>query len=244
MNFRRLLSVAGLVALAFVPVLRAVDAAGDLVFTIDVPGGLIISGVHDAVKAAALGRGYTIKEDKPDDLGFTLTHRKYEANFTAVFDARTVRLYSDSYEIDGAGARTEKARPELWVKFLREDFIADLDKAAAPDVAGDLVWIIDIPGGLSLSGVHDAVKAAVIGREYSIKADKPDHLVFSLIRHRHEANLAVVFDAKSVRLYSDSYQLDSSGARKDKEIPDDWVKNLKQDFSENFTNCLPGKPSP
>lgn len=234
MDFHLLLPLTGLVALTLAPSVHAADAAGDLVFTIDVPAGLSTAGVHDAVKAAAVGREYTIKEDKPDDLVFTYTHRKYEANFTAAFDASTVKLYSDSYKIDGSGARVEKAVPKLWVKYLHEDFVADLDKAAIPGLAGDLVWIVDVPGGLSAPGVHNIVKAAVIAREYSIKEDKPDHLVFSLTRHDHEANLAVVFDAKSVRIYSDSYELDDSGARKEKEVPDDWVKNLRQDFAAGF----------
>jgi hypothetical protein len=238
MNFRHWLSLSGLVALALVPSLRAVNVVGDLVLTIDVPGGLGLAGVHDAVKAAAVGREYTIKEDKPDDLVFTYTHRKYEANFTAVFDPRTVKLYSDSYKIDGSGARTEKAVPELWVKYLHEDFVANLDKAAVPAVVGDLVWIVDVPGGLSAPGVHDIVKKAVIAREYSIKEDKPDYLIFNLTRHGHEANLAVVFDAKSVRLYSDSYELDDSGARKKKEFPHDWVKNLKKDFATGFDQAV------
>jgi hypothetical protein len=238
MNFRHLPSLAGLVALALVPSLHAVDAAGDLVLAIDVPAGLSLAGVHDAVKAAAVGREYTIKEDKPDDLVFTYTHRRYEANFTAVLDASTVKLYSNSYKIDGSGARTEKAVPELWVKYLHEDFVAGLDKAAVSGLVGDLVWIVDVPGGLGAPGVHDIVKAAVIGREYTIKQDKPDHLIFNLTRHGHEANLAVVFDAKSVRLYSDSYELDDAGARKEKEVPDDWAKNLRQDFAAGFDQAV------
>ncbi|HEV8074049.1 MAG TPA: hypothetical protein VGP21_07940 [Opitutaceae bacterium] len=243
MNFRHVLSLAGLAALALVPSLRAVDVVGDLIFTIDVPGGLGLAGVHDAVKAAAVGREYTIKEDKPDDLVLTLTHRKYEANFTVVFDPKTVKLYSDSYEIDGNGARTEKAVPKLWVNFLHQDLIADLDKEAVPDLVGDPVLTVNVPDGLSASDVHDVVKATAIGREYTIKGDKPDHLVFSLIHHSHEANFTAVFDAKSVRLYSDSYELDSSGARKDKEVPDNWVENLRQDFMENLSKRPPGKSS-
>jgi hypothetical protein len=233
-----MLSLTGLVALALVPSLRAVNAVGDLVFTIDVPAGLSTAGVHDAVKAAAVGREYTIKEDKPDDLAFTYTHRSYEANFTAVFDPGTVKLYSDSYRIDSSGAHTEKAVPELWVKYLHEDFVANLDKAAVPGLVGDLVWIVDVPGGLRAPGVHDIVKKAVIAREYTIKEDKPDHLIFNLTRHRHEANLAVVFDAKSVRLYSDSYELNHSGARKEKEVPHDWAKNLRQDFAAGFDQAV------
>jgi hypothetical protein len=151
-----------------------------------------------------------------------------------------VKLYSDSYKIDGSGARTEKAVPELWVKYLHEDFVANLDKAVASDVAGDLVWIVNVPGGLSAPGVRDIVKAAVVAREYSIKEDKPDHLIFNLTRPGHEANLAVVFDAKSVRLYSDSYELDGSGARKKKEVPHDWVKNLRQDFAAGFDKKAEG----
>jgi hypothetical protein len=46
-----------------------------------------------------------------------------------------------------------------------------------------------------------------------------------------------------VRLYSDSYELDSSGARKDKEVPDNWVENLRQDFMENLSKRPPGKSS-
>ncbi|HXB01443.1 MAG TPA: hypothetical protein VNV15_01330 [Opitutaceae bacterium] len=234
MNFRHLLSCAGLVALVSVPSLCAADVAGDLVLTIDVPGGLSTAGVHDAVKAAAVGREYTIKEDKPDAITFTQTHRRYEANFTAVFDPSTVKLYSDSYEVDGSGARTGKTVPELWVKYLHEDFVTNLDKAAVPGLVGDFVWVIDVSGGLSAPGVHDVVKAAILAREYTIKEDKPDHLIFNLTRPGHEANLAVVFDAKSVRLYSDSYELDGDGARKKKEFPHDWVKNLKKDFAAGF----------
>jgi stage V sporulation protein SpoVS len=245
MNFRRLLSLTGLLALALAPSLHAVDAVGDLVFTIEVPAGLSPAGVHDAVKAAAVGREYTIKEDKPDQLVFTYTHRKYEANFTAVFDPSTVKLYSDSYKIDGSGARMEKAVPELWVKYLHGDLVADLDQAAVPGLVGDQVWIADVPGGLSAPGVHNIVKAAVIARGYSIKEDKPDHLIFYLTRpgqdftrRGYEAHLAVVFDAKSVRLYSDSYVLDDAGARVKKEVPDHWVNNLREDFAAGFDQAV------
>jgi hypothetical protein len=134
MNFRHWLSLAGLIVLAFAPVLRAaddVDIVGDLVFVIHVPGGLGAADVHDAVRAAAVGREYTIKEDKPDHIIFTLTHRKHEANFTAVFDTKAVRLYSDSYELDNAGARKEPSLPpDNWVKYLRQDFTTNLDQAA------------------------------------------------------------------------------------------------------------------
>jgi hypothetical protein len=234
MNFRHLLSIAGFVALSLVPSLRAADVAGDLVLTVDVPGGLGGAAVHDAVKAAAVGREYTIKEDKPDRITFSQMHHGQNVTFTAVFDAKTVKLYSDTYELDGSGARTKEAPPEKWVKFLHEDLTENLDKAVDPDVVGDLVWIIDVTGGLGAPKVHDVVKAAVLAREYTIKQDKPDHLTFNLTRNGHEANLAVVFDAKSVRLYSDSYELDSSGARRKKEFPHDWVKNLRRDFIAGF----------
>ncbi|HTB80272.1 MAG TPA: hypothetical protein VK717_05240 [Opitutaceae bacterium] len=234
MKFHRWFSFASLAALAFFPLLRAADVAGDPVFTIDVPGGLGTSSVHDAVKAAAVGREYLIKEDKPDELVLALTHRKYEAHFTVVFDAKSVKLYSDSYEIDGSGARTKKTVPELWVRFLHEDLTANLDKAATPGLVGDFVWTMDTPRGLSAPEVHDIVKAAVIAREYSIKEDKPDRLIFGLTHRSHEAHFTVVFDAKSVRLYSDSYEIDGSGAREGKEVPDNWVQNLHEDFTENL----------
>jgi hypothetical protein len=55
------------------------------------------------------------------------------------------------------------------------------------DVAGDLVFTSDVPGGVGMPGGHDAVKAAAA---YSNKEDKPAHRIFGLIRHGREAKLA------------------------------------------------------
>jgi hypothetical protein len=237
MNFRRLLSLAGFVALAFVPSLRAADVVGDLVLTVNVPTGLAVAEVHDAVRAAAVGRGYAIKQDQPDHLVFSLIHHRCEANFTAVFDPNSVKLYSDSYDLDGSGARAGKTVPEGWVGYLRLDLTANLDKAAALDVAGVIALALSVPDGLGVSEVHDAVRTAAVGRSYAIKEDKPDRLGFSLVHGGYDASFTAVFDPKSIRLYSDSYKLDRSGARTGKVVPRGWVKNLQEDFVANLNKA-------
>jgi hypothetical protein len=97
-----------------------------------VPAGLCLSQVHDAVRAAAVDREYNITEDKPDRIILKLVHNFFEANFIVVFDTNSVRLYSDSYEIDGdTHVHTRPAVPDRWVKDLDEDITDNLDKAAA-----------------------------------------------------------------------------------------------------------------
>jgi hypothetical protein len=235
MNFRRLLSLAGLVALAFVPSLRAADVVGDLVLTVNVPNGLGAAEVHDAVRAAAVGRGYAIKQDQPDHLVFSLIHHRCEANFTAVFDPDSVKLYSDSYDLDGSGARAGKMVPEDWVEFLRTDFTTNLHKKPAAGVVGDLVLVVDVPGGLSASAVHDIVRTAAAARGYTIKQDQPDRLGFSLVHRAYDATFTAVFDAKSIELYSDSYQLvqevGGPNVRGGKVVPEKWVELLRRDFT-------------
>jgi hypothetical protein len=235
MILRHWLSLAGFGALFFISSLRAANVAGDLVFTMDIPHGLSAAAVSTAVRNAALARDYTIKDAGPDHLVFNQVHHGYDANFTAVFDPKVVKLYSDSYKINGSGVRTEKVVPKKWVQNLKMDITANLDEAPGAGIVGEMALYRDVPAGPGLSQVHDAVRAAAVNREYNITEDKPDRIVLKLVHNFFEANFIVVFDTNSVRLYSDSYEINGdTHVHTRPAVPDRWVKDLDEDITDNL----------
>ncbi|MDE3084670.1 MAG: hypothetical protein KGJ37_05560 [Verrucomicrobiota bacterium] len=100
--------------------------------------------------------------------------------------------------------------------------------------AGDWIFTVSVPEGLRTDDVHHVVLAAATARGYIIKEDKSDHVLLTLTRHRYEANFTVNFDDKMVKLYSDSYKIDSTGVRTKKVVPESWVKYLQEDFTKKL----------
>jgi hypothetical protein len=104
---------------------------GQLAYTIQVPTGtLTLQQVHDIVRAAAVGRGWGVKEDATDKIVVYLNHRKNEATVTFLVTEKDITAYCEGYATDGKGVRKGPEQPKSWLKYLNEDITKGLNKAA------------------------------------------------------------------------------------------------------------------
>jgi len=108
-----------------------VKPVGQLAFTIQVPEHkLALKQVHDIVLGASIGRGWIVKEDAPDRIVVYLNHRKNEATVTYLVNEATVTAYCEGWKTNGHGVRKGPAQPKGWLKYLENDILKGLHKAA------------------------------------------------------------------------------------------------------------------
>jgi hypothetical protein len=103
---------------------------------IAVPAGLNDVQVGKAVKAALLGRGWTVTEAQDASISAQLSREDWVAKIRVDFDAKQVQIrYVDSknlkYEVKRDGTRLIHSNYMNWMKFLHDDIGRDLELLSA-----------------------------------------------------------------------------------------------------------------
>lgn len=98
---------------------------------------------------------------------------------------------------------------------------------------------VSIPAGASQDAVVKDIKRALLGRGWTITAERPGEIDSTLFIRDHEAKILVQYDAQSVRFsYVDSKNLNYRVDRKGKaEIHANflgWMQNLTNDLGVNL----------
>jgi len=101
-----------------------------------VPAGLTDVQVGKAVKAALLGRGWTVTDEQAASVSAQLSREDWVARIRVDFDARQVQIrYVDSknlkYEVKRDGTRLIHSNYMNWMKFLHDDIGRDLELLSA-----------------------------------------------------------------------------------------------------------------
>jgi hypothetical protein len=101
-----------------------------------VPAGLTEVQVGKAVKAALLGRGWTVTDEQSASVSAQLSREDWIARIRVDFDAKQVQIrYVDSknlkYEVKRDGTRLIHTNYMNWMKFLHDDIGRDLELLSA-----------------------------------------------------------------------------------------------------------------
>ena len=103
---------------------------------ISVPAGLSEVQVGKAIKAALLGRGWSITADQAGGIDSTLTGNDYTAQIHVAYDTRTIKIaYAKStnlkYEVKRDGTRLIHTNYMGWMKYLAGDIGRNLELISA-----------------------------------------------------------------------------------------------------------------
>lgn len=103
---------------------------------ISVPAGLTDVQVGKAVKAALIGRGWTVTGDQPGSASASLSRDEWMAKIRVDYDTKQVQIrYVDSshlkYEVKRDGTRLIHSNYMGWMKFLSGDIGRNLELISA-----------------------------------------------------------------------------------------------------------------
>jgi hypothetical protein len=93
-----------------------------LVQTIDVDQSSA-AVVEQAIIKAATKRGWTISMPEQGVVQAKLMHRKHDSTLQFKYDARSIRIYSQSYRVDTYGKRLRRDEPDGWIRNLHRDIL-------------------------------------------------------------------------------------------------------------------------
>jgi len=101
-----------------------------------VPAGLTDVQVSKAVKAALLGRGWTVAGEQPGSVNASLSRDEWVAKIRVDYTTQQVQIrYVDStnlkYEVKRDGTRLIHTNYMNWMKFLHDDIGRDLELLSA-----------------------------------------------------------------------------------------------------------------
>ena len=92
------------------------------------------------------------------------------------------------------------------------------------------VGTIAAPDGLSMEGIQKAILKAAVGRKWEVKEKIEGKVVIQLVHRGYDSTLTFHYTKNEVKVYSDSWTIKKSGAKKKKKDPDGWIENLKKDL--------------
>jgi hypothetical protein len=120
----------------------------------------------------------------------------------------------------------------LLVFLLSLSFFA---QAAAPLVDPDPVAV---PAGLDAAAVAKEIKRSLVGRTWTVSAERPGEIEATLNLRKHVARVKIAYDTKEVRLsYVSSENLDYQEKNGERQIHKNylsWVNNVLTDLSRNL----------
>ncbi len=97
---------------------------------------------------------------------------------------------------------------------------------------------VSIPAGLSQEKAVKDIKRALIGRGWTITAERPGEIDSTLNLRTHTAKIRVTWDAQTVRIaYVDSVDLDYKERKGKRFIHPNylgWVSNIAKDMGTNM----------
>ena len=98
---------------------------------------------------------------------------------------------------------------------------------------------VSVPAGTTQDSLVKDIKRALLGRGWTITAERPGEIDSTLFIRDHEAKIRVTYDLQSVRFtYVDSknlnYRLDRKGKAEIHGNYLGWIKNLTNDLGVNL----------
>lgn len=98
---------------------------------------------------------------------------------------------------------------------------------------------IPVPAGLQLQQVEKAIKAALVGRTWTVTQEDPGHIVSTLHLRTHMAKIDISYDLQTIRIrYLDSGELmyaEKKGQRMIHRNYLNWIRNIVNDINRNLT---------
>jgi hypothetical protein len=102
-----------------------------LAATVAIPEGVPADAVQEAIVRADAGRAWTIKEKGDGRVVLFLAHGGWRSTLTLEYDAREVKVFSNSAKLDRKGRPKKYAVPERWVNYLKLDLTKHLGESVA-----------------------------------------------------------------------------------------------------------------
>jgi hypothetical protein len=109
---------------------RAADDFGTLAGTVTVPDGVKVADVQKAIITGTSARGWALKDKTNGRIVLFLEQGGWRSTMTLVYDAKEVKIYSNSGKPDKAGVIKKPAVPDSWVKYMKQDIAKQLGLAA------------------------------------------------------------------------------------------------------------------
>lgn len=95
---------------------------------------------------------------------------------------------------------------------------------------GQLVETVTLSDEATEEIVAKAVVQAALGRKWNIEGKDEGILKISLKQRGYDSTLFLVYNAKKVDIYSDSWAVNKKGERKKEKHPDGWIANIAKDI--------------
>jgi hypothetical protein len=107
--------------------------------------------------------------------------------------------------------------------------------------AGTQVGTLFLPPKPEPARVREMISSVLLGREWEVTEKADDHVVGHIKHRSSEAVLALVFDAKEIRLYCEGWKIDKkTGSHLKPELPDSWIDNIKEDLTGQLGHASVG----
>lgn len=106
------------------------DPRGDLVFQAEKPSGMAKDAIRDVVVTALLKREWKLVSKSEDTVVVNLVHRGFDTTLTVELGGKELQVWSESWKLDKAGNRKERAQNERWLANVRKDISVGLGIAA------------------------------------------------------------------------------------------------------------------
>lgn len=130
LSIRVLFLVAGFVAAVQAAEPTGPGSPGTPAGNVLVPEGVAPAEVQKAILLAGTGRGWMVRSKEDGEVVLFLEQGGWRSTLTLSYDAREVRIFSNSAKLNRKGVPKKYAIPENWVKFLKQDITKHLGTAA------------------------------------------------------------------------------------------------------------------
>lgn len=129
--------------------------------------------------------------------------------------------------------------------------LAALPASPTPAFGGDatqadsdgpvVVGAVAVPSNVTAAQVKDAIVAAFMGREWTVREATGDHVTGHIKHRSHEAFMTANYTAAKVDLLCQSWKIDGSGAHIKFELQRKWIAYVKEDLERNLLDRANGK---
>lgn len=119
-----------LLLVALFSAVHAADDPGALAGTVIVPDGLKAADVQKAIITGTAARNWALKEKTNGRIVLFLESGGWRSTMTLTYDAKEIKIFSNSGKPDKAGVIKKPAIPESWVKYMKQDISKQLGLVA------------------------------------------------------------------------------------------------------------------
>ncbi|MDP3070601.1 MAG: hypothetical protein Q8N18_09945 [Opitutaceae bacterium] len=112
--------------------------------------------------------------------------------------------------------------------------VALFSAAHAATDPGTLAGTINVPDGLKTADFQKAIITGTSARGWALKAKENGRIVLFLEQGGWRSTMTLTYDAKEVKIFSNSGKPDKKGEIKKPAIPESWVKYMKQDITKQL----------